>query len=168
MAGSVSEVQGDVLEGPFPPGVPVIIPHVCNNIGAFGAGVALSIAKKYPAVPLQYKRRVRSLGPELALGITKFSVVENSEHQHTIIANMIAQDGLPSRANKKPLSIPHLTYCMADVVYTCSQHFGSTKYDIHCPMFGSGYGGADWESGIVPLISSLWLASGVNVTVYKL
>ncbi len=173
MSGSLFETSGDVLEGIFPPGIPVVLPHVCNNQGAFGAGVARSISKKYPSVVGQYKRFLRRFtvslrDPGLALGMTKFSVVEKTEARHILIANMIAQDGLPSPSNTKPLSIPALTRCMADVVYTCDRHFGFCMYDIHCPMFGSGFGGADWETDILPRICSLWLASGVNVTVYNL
>lgn len=39
-------VQGDVTE-PKGSGV-IIIPHICNNIGLFNAGVAKAIANKWP------------------------------------------------------------------------------------------------------------------------
>ncbi|NDC96104.1 hypothetical protein EB077_12425, partial [bacterium] len=83
----------------------VLVPHVCNNVDAFGAGFAGAVARKYPIVKDNY----HMLGPSFLkrnLGYTQFINIPNSlkNNSEIVFCNMIAQNGLISKNNKRPLN----------------------------------------------------------------
>jgi len=42
----------------------------------------------------------------------------------------------------------------------------SQKAEIHCPQFGSGLAGGNWEF-ITELIEDIWVENGLAITVYE-
>ncbi len=142
----------------------VIIPHVCNNINAFGAGFAGAVSDKYPAV----KENFHLLGSKAKLGNVQYiSTKRNNSHKTQLIfANMIAQNRLTSKDNPRPLNYEALVNCMVDI-----RRFTETlinreenKVEIHCPKFGSGLAGGNWIF-IANLIEDIW--SDLDVFVYS-
>ena len=169
MAGIYTEVVGDVTL-PQDAKNTIVLPHVCNNIGAFGAGVAGSIADRWPHVQKKYFDFCHRFDPDISilLGMVQFvyaDMTDMDNRQRIYVANMFAMDGVRSAKNRSPLVMAHLKTCMADVVHTAKGQFGK-EFEIHCPKFGTVLAGGSWKK-IRPLIDALWIESGINVTVYN-
>lgn len=140
-------------------GSTVIVPHVCNNVGVFGAGFAAAVRNRFPVVATNFEL----LGKQNKLGYVQYiSVFKEPSYGHEIIfANMIAQNGIISYKNKRPLNYEFLVKCMIDV----RNHIKTLDKDcieIHCPQFGSGLAGGNWEF-ISMLIDDIWKSISVNV-----
>lgn len=143
----------------------VIIPHVCNNVNAFGAGFARDISHHYPIVKDNY----HLLGKKQKLGHVQYITVykDNYYDHELIIANMIGQNGLKSPKNKRPLNYYALAYCMSNVssfIKNSMVNDTTAKYEIHCPKFGSGLAGGNWNF-ILNLIEDIW--TNYPVVVYE-
>lgn len=150
-------------------GSSVIVPHVCNNVNAFGAGFAAVLAEKYPVV----KENYHLMGPTVlknSLGHVQFiDVNHNNKYKHKLIfANMIAQNGLRSTLNKRPLNYAALVQSMIRVkqyVKSLKKEDPTEKFEIHCPKFGNGLAGGKWDF-IADLIEDIWQDQKVFVYHY--
>lgn len=146
-------------------GATVIVPHVCNNINAFGAGFAGAVSNKYPIV----KENYHLLGKNFLknnLGYTQYvDVLSDKNYGHKLIfANMIAQNGILSETNHRPLNYFALIKCMASVAQYIRNNFDKdNNIEIHCPRFGSGLAGGNWLF-IQDLIDDIW--TNIPVFVY--
>lgn len=152
-------------------GCTVFIPHVCNNIDAFGAGFAAQVAEKYPIVKADY----HMLGKTFLrnnMGHAQFiKVFEDPKHRHKLFfVNMIAQNGLINKSNPRPLNYVGLVKSMLSLSnYIQNQtgfSSGQEKVEIHCPKFGSGLAGGNWNF-ISDLIEDIWSKFFVIVYDYK-
>lgn len=136
-------------------GSSVIIPHVCNNVNAFGAGFADAVARKFPIV----KQNFHLLRQPVIGQNQNISVLNNKEYGHElIIVNMICQTGLVGPKNQRPLNYGALAVCMYSVknLFRSIQHRSDTNaVEIHAPKFGSGLAGGDWRF-IEQLIHDIW------------
>ena len=142
-------------------GATVIIPHVCNNVGLFGAGFALDLRNRFPEVATNFEL----LGKKTKLGYVQYiEVMKNKNYQHKLyVANMIAQNKIISHNNKRPLNYEYLVKCMIDVrnhIYDLNLE----QVEIHCPKFGSGLAGGNWLF-IQHLIDDIW--HNIPVMVYQ-
>lgn len=148
-------------------GSSIIIPHVCNNINLFGAGFANAINNRFPSV----KENFHNLGNKARLGYVQYiSVQKNKPYNYElVIANMIAQNRTISQNNPRPLKYESLVKCMVDVRNFATDLKAKTEssVEIHCPKFGSGLAGGDWNF-IAELISEIWSQFPVIVYTYKL
>lgn len=146
-------------------GYSVIVPHVCNNINLFGAGFAKTVADHYPDVKTNY----HLLGKNFLLrnpGYTQFVDVdrEPTYNRRLIFANMIAQNGIRSEKNPRPLNYAYLVKSMVSVKKFILDNFNSeNKVKIFAPKFGSRLAGGNW-SFITCLIEDIW--SGIDVTIF--
>lgn len=143
----------------------VIIPHVCNNVNAFGAGFAGAISSVYPIV----KHNFHLLGTKARLGYTQFidTYINKQTNNKIIVANMIAQNGIINSKNPRPLNYYALCVCMNSINKHINDLYAndpSLKIEIHCPKFGSGLAGGNWKF-IEDLISDIW--SGHDVFIYQ-
>lgn len=148
-------------------GSTVIVPHVCNNVNAFGAGFAAAISNHYPDV----KANFHMLGNKAKLGITQYVVAKiNNKYKHSIIfANMIAQNKLINTKNSRPLNYAALVYCMNDVnqyIKNLKKQQEIANIEIHAPKFGCGLAGGDWRF-VSDLIEDLWKDKEVYIYDYK-
>lgn len=158
----ISYVEGDLFQHIFAikDNRPIAIPHVCNDIGAWGAGFVVPLATHFPVTREAYikwhKAKINEDG-QFALGNTQFVRV-----QPTItVCNMVAQHDL---GGVRPLRYHHLAKCMSDVA---DRMKNPPVAEIHCPMFGSMLSGGNWLF-IEELIQDCWLEQGIPVTVYYL
>jgi hypothetical protein len=134
-------------------GSTVIIPHVCNNVGAFGAGFAGDIRRIHPTVAINFEL----LGKKPQLGTVQYVEVDSDKvYGHKCIyANMIAQNGLINYThNRRPLNYESLVRSMIDV-RNYIKKLAADKTEIHCVKFGSGLAGGDWRF-ITYLINDIW------------
>lgn len=141
-------------------GCTIIIPHVCNNIGAFGSGFSGEIDKHFPEVSINF-----GLGGKIKLGNTQFiTVIDNCNTKNKlIVANMVAQNGVISNKNRRPLHYPSLVNCMisvADLARSITK--ADKKIKIYAPKFGSGLAGGNWNF-IADLIDDIWYEHDVMV-----
>lgn len=145
-------------------GATVFLPHVCNNINLFGVGFANAIGDAYPTV----KQNFHMLGNKAKLGYVQYVTVtqnKNTEHR-LIVANMIAQNKVVNEKNPRPLNYEYLMKCMIDVRSQIAniQKTYDEKIEIHCPKFGSGLAGGNWDF-INELINDVW--KDIPVFVYS-
>lgn len=144
----------------------IIMPHVCNNVGAFGAGFAKAIANEFPIV----KENFHLLGPsESRLGKVQFvTALDNHTSKNKIIvANMIAQNGLINSKNRRPINYGALAYCMGDIRKFYNIILSKSEentVEIHAPKFGSGLAGGNWNF-VSDLINDIW--DDIPVYVYN-
>lgn len=159
-------VKGDLFDhvGPNKGKKITIIAHVCNDIGAWGAGFVVPLGKKYPdSRDLYLALDQRNLG-EIQLVTT----IEGG----VMVANMIAQHGIgPSFEGDKmipPIRYDALKQCMYAVreAARIMQQNGYTV-EVACPMFGAGLAGGDWPT-IEQMIALIWQEQGLPVTIYYL
>lgn len=139
----------------------VVIPHVCNSKGGFGAGFVVPLANAYPEVKSQYlrwfdqkkKSSVLETG-EFSLGHVQFVRVG----ENVWVANMIAQ----TLGGHRPLSYKYLGRCMERVFsfVTATMRLKDPKFV--CPMFGSGLAGGNW-CFIEELIEDHWGSIPIDV-----
>jgi len=115
-----------------------LIAHGCNTRGAFGAGVALAVARKYPSARNHYMAKHKGEGWQL--GDVQFVVCKD-----TTIANCATQ------RTYSPVGRCHVNY---DAVRECMEKV--KKYAIQfeltvaIPKIGAGLAGGDW--GIIKKI----------------
>lgn len=147
-------------------GCSIIVPHVCNNQNLFGAGFAAAVSQHYPIV----KENYHLLGLNFLknnLGYVQFiDVITDNQFGHKLtFANMIAQNGVISKNNPRPLNYLALVKCMNTINKYINQNFNTeNKVQIHAPKFGCGLAGGNWYF-IEELINDIW--SNIPVLIYS-
>lgn len=148
-------------------GCSIIVPHVCNNVNSFGAGFAGALAKRYPII----KENYHLLGSNFLksnIGYTQYiTTLEDTEYKHKLIfANMIAQNGTISNKNPRPLNYLALVKCMVSVSNYIQKNFDQEyPVQIHCPKFGCGLAGGNWNF-VKDLIDDIWNTN--TVVIYQI
>jgi hypothetical protein len=113
----------------------VVIPHICNNVGGWGAGFVVPLGRHFPESRKQYLEWCENeVVSPMELGEVQFVHCGN-----VVICNMIAQNGLMNSKNPKPINYEALTKCLSRV-----KHYLNGKGEIHTCAFGSGLAGGDW------------------------
>jgi hypothetical protein len=132
----------------------IMIPHVCNDLGLWGAGFVVPLGKKYPEAKKAYL-------DEFKLEYNKLGVtIMHQVGQNTYVANMIAQHKV---GGERPLRYDSLCRCMNFVSEQCKIF----NFEIYCPKFGSGLAGGNWRF-IECLIQDFWVNQGIFVTVFEI
>jgi len=143
--GDATSPQGEGLK---------IIPHICNNIGAWGAGFVMALSRKWSEPERVYRAK-----KNYSLGDVDLVLVEKD----IFVANMIAQNDIVSNlrtGQKAPIRYYALVEALEKVNKFAKENNGS----IHAPMFGAGLAGGDWDK-IEDIIRRV---TTVPVTIYKL
>ena len=155
---SINYVIGDATQ-PQGDGCKMIC-HVVNDIGAFGAGFSGVLARKWPQCERQYRYWSKTGSDDrFRLGEARGTAVE----LNITVCHMIAQCGVRSRANPKPIDYDALRSCLQQVkVYATVLDFS-----VHMPRIGCGLAGGTWPE-VEAIIQEELCAKGVSVTVYDL
>lgn len=132
----INYIEGDLFAAIKDKTCPILLPHVCNDCRAFGAGFALAISKRFPQVKADYLQMDQILGN---VGYVQIGNI--------IVCNMIAQ----TLGGKRPIYYNHLATCMDKVAKFIDQ-----DVEIHGPAFGSNLAGGKYEV-IAPLIEDCWI-----------
>jgi O-acetyl-ADP-ribose deacetylase (regulator of RNase III) len=109
-----------------------IIAHVCNNIGAWGAGFVLAVSKRWPEPEETFRT-------EIPLGLGTVQLVPVAAQMW--VANMVAQQGIRSQSGTPPIRYEALTQCLAIVAH----HAKERNASVHMPRIGCGLAGGKWE-----------------------
>lgn len=157
---SLREVKGDVIvtaRKVASEGYEVLLPHVCNDAGVMGAGVAAALAAEFPGVDREYSKLCYQNN---VLGET---VTEHVE-PHIYVMNMICQQGFRN-GDLPPLRYGALVRCMHAVLQLHASHEDvGLKTVIVAPRFGAGLAGGNWAV-IQSLIREIWVTNGANVII---
>jgi len=121
----------------------VFIPHCCNDANIMGAGVAKSLCTKWPKVKQKYHLS------SMELGSVSYVICDKS----IIICNMIGQHGIRSNDYKSPIRYSALCIAMLNVADKIKMM--DDRAEIHCPLFGCGLAGGDWNI-ISILVEEIW------------
>lgn len=135
----INYINGDVTTTPDK-----LLLHGTNCIGAFGAGVAGAIRRKWPAVYDTFKSY--PTGPQM-LG----TFIPCSAAYELIIGNCFTQTFVGNDGGK---------YASADAVrqsLTLALEFArlSEITAVSMPKIGAGLGGLSWEDDVLPIITDL-------------
>ncbi len=160
----INYVIGDATD-PRVPGSKIIA-HICNDVGAWGKGFVMSLSARWATPERLYRRwykeqaemslsptcrPVVKIGIPMQLGATFFvpvaSVGSPPEWEQTYVANMIAQSGIASRDNERPIRYPALEQCLTGVMRLA----GRIGASVHMPRIGCGLSGGKW-SEVGPIV----------------
>jgi O-acetyl-ADP-ribose deacetylase (regulator of RNase III) len=181
-------VVGNIFTGlPVTPSTKVIF-HVCNDIGGWGSGFVVPLSKKWPETERSYRKWHNNtfepftepfkIGEIQLVPVQGFQQCANADEGPIYVCNAIGQRSTISdpdcyvdpgqcyvRGGKRPLDYAKLATAMSklgDALSRCD-----TYCEIHCPLFGSGLAGGNWDI-IEKLIIDAWTRQGIPVTVYQL
>lgn len=140
-----------------------IIVHVCNDIGAWGAGFVLALSMKWKQPEEKYRAH-----DMYTLGEYELVRVEDD----ITICNLIGQEGTVSRPISVSRILPPIRYVAIEIAlknlskYLTAYDHPKHKISIHMPMIGSGLAGGNWK--IIERIIEVTLCdAGIPVTVYE-
>lgn len=168
----IKYVEGDLFgSAEADVGGTIVIPHVCNDKGAWGSGFVVPLGRRFPAAKERYHRwcqqKVDDLGNKpFQLGQTQIVPLAFLQGRFIIVANMLAQ----TLGGKRPLYYQYLAMCMEEVARYCRdiQKKDTDEIHIHAPAFGAGLACGDWNI-IKELIEDTWIRdSKFSVTIYYL
>jgi len=134
-----------------------IIAHVCNDLGAWGAGFVLALSARWPQPRDAYAEWALH-GADFGRGNVQLVPVSDD----LAVANMVAQRGLPSRDYPVALDYEALGRCLDALTSLAPLEYGTV---IHMPRIGCGLAGGDW--GRVESLINYHL-NGYDVRVYDL
>lgn len=132
-----------------------IIAHVCNDVGAWGAGFVLALSKRWSKPEREYRTLARR--QSLKLGMLKLVQVERA----IWVANMIAQHDIRWHDRIPPIRYEALLECLKQLGFESHQRQAS----IHMPRIGCGLAGGEWEKVEKLLLDTL---PGTDIFVYDL
>lgn len=134
-----------------------IICHICNDIGAWGAGFVLALSAKWTGPEEHYRAKKKyALGEVDVLHVLKEDIVGD-----IFVANMIAQHGIrPDSKGVPPVRYDALAQALSGVNMVAEQ-IGAT---LHMPRIGCGLAGGEWDE-VEKVINEVVT---VDVTVYDL
>lgn len=149
----------------------VILPHVCNTLGKWGAGFTGALDNRFGFGPKdQYLCRLRMLHDNAETELLGHISIAQVASDKIRVINMIAQAGVKGDTPSKIMP-PIRYWALASTMCKVAFYIESLKHanhncKIHCPKFGSDLAGGKWEF-IEILIQEIWIEAGIDVTVYE-
>ena len=143
-----------------------IIVHVCNDIGAWGAGFVLSLSRRWKKPENEYRKwhrskfyRYKKLKIPFKLGRVQLVQVEDD----IWVANIIGQRHIRPQKNLPPVRYAAIKKGLQFV----GQFAQKNNASIHMPRIGCGLAGGKWEE-IEKIINSELAKKQIQVMVYTL
>ncbi len=143
---------------PVGDGIKLIL-HICNDIGAWGAGFVMALSRKWEQPEAEYRRIPAK---KRKLGYVQFVPVGDN----TYVVNMIAQHNIrPNEFGVPMVRYGALETCLNKVVdFARSMDNGKDSVTLHMPPVGCGLGGGKW--GIVKSVLAEAIPEDIVLTVY--
>lgn len=160
-------IQGSALEPIRNSNELAIIAHSCNNLGKFGKGFVLALNQFSPLPKqkyLQWYQNNSYEGTPFKLGCTQMVWVNTN----TIIANMIAQNGLYNKYNNPtPFDYNAFETCLIRIKTYMDNFEREAQYSIHVPyLIGCGLGRGDWNK-TTRILDNIICKNDINLYIYK-
>lgn len=155
----INYIEGDATR-PVMEGAKVIV-HICNDIGAWGAGFVLALSQRWPEPESEYRKwhnEERPLIP-FELGNVQFVIVDDNMW----VANLIGQRHIKFQGDSPPIRYDAVRKGLLRVA-EFAQTEGAT---IHMPRIGCGLAGGTWDK-IEPIIKEVLVSRNIDVFVYDL
>ena len=158
MTSSISFRRGDATA---PEGAgPVVIAHVCNDVGGWGRGFVLAISTRWPEPERAYREWFRNRPSNgFALGAVQLVSITPD----LWVANIIGQDGILATSEGPPVRYSAIEAGLSELAYEA----GAMDAGVHMPRIGCGLAGGEW-CVIEAIIERTLLAAGIPVVVYDL
>ena len=107
--------------------------QIVNDEGKYGAGFSGALARRWPKVESEYRKWWRERFGKLQLGdIQSIQILSD-----LVVINMVAQKGIVSAENPKPIDYKALQVCLAKAGNEISEFNAS----VHMPRIGCGLAG---------------------------
>ena len=139
----IKYVLGDATDPIIKKGIRVI-PHVVNNEGKWGKGFVTSISRRWKEPEKIYRKAAKN-SRVFGLGYVQWCFVTET----IAVCNMVAQKGLASFVNIRPLQYDHLEVCLDKMAkgarHSAEQSNPSQRLSIHMPRIGAGLAKGDWN-----------------------
>jgi O-acetyl-ADP-ribose deacetylase (regulator of RNase III) len=158
-----------------------LIVHIVNDVGAWGKGFVLALAREYPLAKTSYRywyehrsdgqrprlvdtrasdARTETYDPEFKLGSVKFVRVSSDVEADGIeVAHMIAQHGIGTIS--PPIRYDALEKCLSAAAEYARDH----EMLVHMPRIGCGLAGGSWDR-VEQIVEKTM--GDLSVTVYDL
>ena len=181
MSNVITYVRDDIFKHIPINGRLVILPHVVNSLGGWGAGFSGALSKHYPLTEDTY--RYWFAGTDIVGEKDKFAL-GRSQVAYCLpnlrVVHMACQESYKAAYNRRPLNYEYLYQCMEAVRNLCVKENSTIvtrmnngwpvdgeSVEIHAPKFGSDLAGGDWRI-IERMIEVVWVDNGIPVTIYYL
>lgn len=132
----------------------IIIAHIVNNVGAWGAGFVVQLGKKYPLAKNLYKQAIKD--QHITLGSCQS--IEVDKENNIYVANLVAQDNRNIKKNRL-VNYASLAYALDNLLMRCNlEKYKMNKddnFEFWMPLIGCGIGGGDWNI-VKELISDIF------------
>lgn len=136
---SVEYRTGDVLDCPERP---LVLVHVVNDIGAWGAGFTRALTRRIPAAETAFRAWARR-GDNYRLGSTLVSA-----HEGVFVAHLCVQHGIGTGIQR--LDVAALKVAFREV--TLFLDVSSPAITVAMPRIGCGLAGGTWAQ-VEPLVN---------------
>jgi O-acetyl-ADP-ribose deacetylase (regulator of RNase III) len=153
----INYTKGDAT-APIGDGIKIIV-HVCNNIGAWGAGFVLALSRKWDGPEDQYRRIPAK---KRKLGYVQYVPVGDNMY----VANMIGQENIgPNEFGVPPVRYGAIGTCLKKTAeFARTLDSGNGPASIHMPRIGCGLAGGSWD--VMEKIIEEAVGDDISVTVY--
>ncbi len=151
----ITYLKGDATKPDYP-GDKIIV-HICNDIGAWGAGFVLAISKRWKKPEEEYKNLFNTK-PHPKLGEIQFVKTEEDIY----VANLIGQRHIVADRDGRP---PIRYEAVETGLEKLAQFAKEISASVHMPRIGCGLAGGSWEK-IEPLIEKHICENGISAFVY--
>ncbi|WP_149182141.1 macro domain-containing protein [Streptomyces sp. TRM49041] len=154
-----------------------IIAHVCNDMGAWGAGFVRALSHRWPEPEREFRRWYRDRATEgFRLGAVQLVQTEPD----LWVANLVGQHGIRTRTGIRtdtgtqptergtelPDSGPPIRYdAVREALHTLAEHALRLHASVHMPRIGCGLAGGTWDR-VEPLIAEALGARDIRTVVY--
>jgi O-acetyl-ADP-ribose deacetylase (regulator of RNase III) len=116
--------------------VPALISHVCNSVGAWGAGFVVALSRKTLIPEAAYRAWAKGTKSDLPLGKVQFVPIADGSY----VCNMIAQKGIHAENGVPPIRYDALEQALSDA----SEFAKKNDLTIAMPRIGAKLAGGDW------------------------
>lgn len=133
---SIQYITGDATDPKPQQNELSIIVHICNDIGAWGAGFVLALSKRWDLPESEY----RSNKPYI-LGNIQLIPVESN----IIVCNLIGQHGIYKGKYKlPPIRYEAVRDGLTNLANKIKQLEHTNNITVHMPRIGCGLAGGNW------------------------
>lgn len=146
----------------------IVITHLVNDAGLYGAGFAKAVTQRYPVARTRYRNWFRSSYLNDSVEKTPFELgmVQIIPLIPSLwMAHLLAQHGVRGPGNSVPLDLDALENCL----WLLGKKVEGRDRDseVHMPRIGCGLAGGSWAQ-IEPLVNEYLSEKDIPVTVYLL
>ncbi len=122
-------------------GKQLLIPHIVNDQGVMGAGIAASLAKKWPDVRYNYLDWFNTNSPKAPakLGRNQYVPVQPG----IVVVNMVAQSDCSGYNGFPPIRYQSLEECLLRIKDLLSKK-STDNIEVATGLIGSGLAGGKW------------------------